>query len=357
MMNMSTVATCSTNNSKDGLFPEKLYDLLEYADQVGLASSIISWTNEGKAFEVYDREQLVNTLLPLFFGQTKYKSFERQLNMWSFDRIVTSTVNGKQITTNKTFFRHPYFIRGQLKTLMMKHNFCRDSFKRKPFHQTIKKNNSVTTSKKNIKTDGQQKQQRRESKSKCAIKKVISINSIMTASRTSSPSSMFITEQANYSKMEKGMMEEYKNSLMSTIMMTMEPSTVVSSSSLPSSSSATKGVSMSDDELKSQMMQVEALLNSPSSSIKPTGGNDDSWFIDVNQPQQQSQQSEQQNTFPIIDVIRSSSSPVSNLEMIFKNSPAPTPITTTRGSDFVHGDLVEFEGRSFHFLDLGLANF
>ena len=78
----------------EGLFPCKLHDLLDYAESCGM-ENVISWTNDGRAFIVHDQDKLVETLLPLFFGQTKYRSFHRQLNMWSFERAAASSTVAK----------------------------------------------------------------------------------------------------------------------------------------------------------------------------------------------------------------------------------------------------------------------
>lgn len=60
-------------------FPGKLHDLLTYAEQNGL-DYIISWVHDGKAFMVHNQYQLLH-ILPIFFGQTKFRSFQRQLNV------------------------------------------------------------------------------------------------------------------------------------------------------------------------------------------------------------------------------------------------------------------------------------
>ncbi len=60
-------------------FPGKLHDLLTYAEYNGL-DWIIGWVHNGRAFMVHDQDQLLN-LLPIMFGQTKFRSFQRQLNV------------------------------------------------------------------------------------------------------------------------------------------------------------------------------------------------------------------------------------------------------------------------------------
>jgi HSF-type DNA-binding len=60
-------------------FPGKLHDLLSYAEHSGL-EWIISWVHHGKAFMVHSQHHLLQ-IIPIFFGQTKFRSFQRQLNV------------------------------------------------------------------------------------------------------------------------------------------------------------------------------------------------------------------------------------------------------------------------------------
>eukprot|EP00934_Nitzschia_sp_Nitz4_P002045 Nitzschia sp. Nitz4//scaffold749_size1402//574//1401//NITZ4_009324-RA/size1402-processed-gene-0.0-mRNA-1//1//CDS//3329557537//2045//frame0 len=82
-------------------FPGRLHNLMEYVEQEGLQHAI-SWVLNGRGIQVNDPDSLVK-LLPLFFSQTKYRSFRRQLNMWHFERIEKGPHKGA--------FIHPYFVR------------------------------------------------------------------------------------------------------------------------------------------------------------------------------------------------------------------------------------------------------
>lgn len=84
-------------------FPGKLHDMMEYVERQGLEATI-SWVDDGTAFMVHRPDKLV-PVLQMFFEQTKYRSFRRQLNMWYFERI--------QEGPNKGAFTHPFFIRGK----------------------------------------------------------------------------------------------------------------------------------------------------------------------------------------------------------------------------------------------------
>jgi len=56
--------------------------------------SIVSWFDHGRAFKVHNVPSFVSDVLPLFFKQTKFKSFQRQLNLWGFLRIQDGTEKG-----------------------------------------------------------------------------------------------------------------------------------------------------------------------------------------------------------------------------------------------------------------------
>jgi hypothetical protein len=112
---------------KGTLFPEKLHCMLEYAEDQGL-HDILTWTGNGLAFIVHEPDMLTMTILPIFFGATKYRSFVRQLNNWSFHRCTGySACHNNNSNSSSTIFEHPYFIRGK-KSLC--ENLTRESFKR-----------------------------------------------------------------------------------------------------------------------------------------------------------------------------------------------------------------------------------
>jgi len=63
---------------------------------------IVSWCRNGTAFMVHRPDDLLQ-LLSLFFGQTKYRSFTRQLSTWFFEREEHGPFKGA--------YHHPYFIK------------------------------------------------------------------------------------------------------------------------------------------------------------------------------------------------------------------------------------------------------
>mmetsp|Transcript_3937 Transcript_3937/g.10395 ORF Transcript_3937/g.10395 Transcript_3937/m.10395 type:complete len:280 (-) Transcript_3937:2382-3221(-) len=84
-------------------FPGKLHDMMEFISREGL-EDVVTWVNGGTGFVVVDSDKLVE-LLPRFFSQTKYRSFQRQLNMWHFQRILDGPHRGG--------WKHPYFLQNK----------------------------------------------------------------------------------------------------------------------------------------------------------------------------------------------------------------------------------------------------
>jgi len=79
-------------------FPAKLYNILETSDK-----SIVDWLPHGKAFRVFDLDKFVNITMPSYFKQSKFGSFQRQLNIYGFKRILRGYGHGAYF--NKNFQR------------------------------------------------------------------------------------------------------------------------------------------------------------------------------------------------------------------------------------------------------------
>lgn len=78
--------------------------MLERTDQDDF-DHIVSWLPSENGFKVHDSKAFVATVLPRFFRQTKYKSFQRQCNIWGFERILQGPHKGG--------YTHVDFIRGK----------------------------------------------------------------------------------------------------------------------------------------------------------------------------------------------------------------------------------------------------
>jgi hypothetical protein len=89
---------------KPNQFPWKLYDMLDIAERRN-EEHIISWIKDGKAFKVHSRDLFIEQYMKKMFNQTKFKSFQRQLNLWGFERVQNGPDKGS--------YFHPLFVKGQ----------------------------------------------------------------------------------------------------------------------------------------------------------------------------------------------------------------------------------------------------
>lgn len=77
-------------------FPWKLHKMLADVERDGM-TEIISWDDEGKAFKVHQPEVFVKEIMPKYFNQTLFRSFQRMVR--SKNSQPTSTL---QLFSDKT---------------------------------------------------------------------------------------------------------------------------------------------------------------------------------------------------------------------------------------------------------------
>lgn len=85
-------------------FPWKLHDMLDDMDRQG-THSVVTWQPHGRAFMVHKPKDFVDKIMKHYFNQTKYASFQRQLNLYGFSRLS----HGK----DKGAYYHMCFVRGE----------------------------------------------------------------------------------------------------------------------------------------------------------------------------------------------------------------------------------------------------
>ena len=85
-------------------FTIKLHEMLNTAEREDL-KHIVSWQPHGRCFVIHKTE-LFKELLPRFFGISKIASFQRQLNMYGFQRITRGM--------DKSGYYHELFLRGRV---------------------------------------------------------------------------------------------------------------------------------------------------------------------------------------------------------------------------------------------------
>lgn len=85
-------------------FPLALHQLLEDATKNNKVD-VVAWQDHGRSFRVIDRKRFVSEVLPIYFNQTRYSSFLRQLSLYGFLRM---TKKGKDCGS----YYHERFLRG-----------------------------------------------------------------------------------------------------------------------------------------------------------------------------------------------------------------------------------------------------
>ncbi|MGK3751614.1 MAG: hypothetical protein ACI8RD_003915 [Bacillariaceae sp.] len=84
-----------------------MLDAMDEIEEGGVKSkrSIVCWQPHGKAFMVLKPKDFVGEVMPHFFNQTKYASFQRQLNLYGFSRLTHGPDKGA--------YYHNCFVRDQ----------------------------------------------------------------------------------------------------------------------------------------------------------------------------------------------------------------------------------------------------
>lgn len=83
-------------------FPWRLHQMICETEIAG-KKSIVSWTQDSRHFKVHDPQVFMEDIVPRFFKQKSYKSFQRQLHLYGFIRVLKGPIRGA--------YFHPKFIR------------------------------------------------------------------------------------------------------------------------------------------------------------------------------------------------------------------------------------------------------
>jgi hypothetical protein len=82
----------------------KLHEMLDDCEKTG-DDHIVSWMDEGRRFRVHKPKSFMEKIVPHYFKQSKYKSFQRQLHLYDMVRTPRGIFTGA--------YSHPLFIRGK----------------------------------------------------------------------------------------------------------------------------------------------------------------------------------------------------------------------------------------------------
>jgi hypothetical protein len=91
-------------------FPFKLQAMLNQLESLG-KTDVISWLPHGRAFRVHNPDVFAKKLMPAYFKMSKFSSFQRQLHIYSFQRLTSP---GK----DRGGYYHPQFLRSSPKLVV-----------------------------------------------------------------------------------------------------------------------------------------------------------------------------------------------------------------------------------------------
>ena len=86
-------ATSPPRKANEEAFPVKLYKMLEEAHATN-QQDVIGWSPCGKKFLIAQPKVFAKTWMVRYFNQSKYKSFQRQLNLYNFHRQSRGKIKG-----------------------------------------------------------------------------------------------------------------------------------------------------------------------------------------------------------------------------------------------------------------------
>ena len=75
----------TTPNSRKK-FPDILHEILQKQND-DIISSIISWLPDGAGFAIHNKRDFEAVILLTYFNGIKFRSFQRQLNIYGFQRL------------------------------------------------------------------------------------------------------------------------------------------------------------------------------------------------------------------------------------------------------------------------------
>ncbi|CAJ1940767.1 unnamed protein product [Cylindrotheca closterium] len=99
---VKSTSSFAPSTSTEDRFTVKLHKLLEDAETQGF-QDIIAWNRDGRSFTIYKPVVFAETIMRKYFRQSKYKSFQRQMNLYGFHRGSRNGIRG--VYSNPMFIR------------------------------------------------------------------------------------------------------------------------------------------------------------------------------------------------------------------------------------------------------------
>jgi hypothetical protein len=101
---LHTTSSLNTTKTQNPNFVHNLYKML----QLETGKGVLSWTEDGKRFEVLEMASFEKLILPKYFKHSNIKSFVRQLNIHDFKKIRRN----KKRNDPGNYYIHKLFRRG-----------------------------------------------------------------------------------------------------------------------------------------------------------------------------------------------------------------------------------------------------
>ena len=100
---------------RTGTFPQKLHQMLSDLEREEGGIEIASFLPHGRAFAIHKPRDFVKHVMPKYFRMSRFSSFQRQLNLYDFQRITEGPDKGS--------YYHELFVQGRpILSTMMKRN-------------------------------------------------------------------------------------------------------------------------------------------------------------------------------------------------------------------------------------------
>jgi HSF-type DNA-binding len=100
---------------RTGTFPQKLHQMLSDLEQLEGGKDIASFLNHGRSFAIHKPRDFVKFVMGKHFRMSRFSSFQRQLNLYDFQRITEGPDKGS--------YYHELFVQGRpILSTMMKRN-------------------------------------------------------------------------------------------------------------------------------------------------------------------------------------------------------------------------------------------
>lgn len=98
-------------------FPLKLHSMLDKAMAEGYGD-VVAWQPHGRCFVVYKTKEFQDIVLPKYFKLSKLSSFQRQLNLYGFQRLTLGRDRGGYY--HELFLRQKEFLARDIKRVQVK---------------------------------------------------------------------------------------------------------------------------------------------------------------------------------------------------------------------------------------------